>query len=499
MEITDAGAAEVFKWLVTERRTLSFLSTPEKDTDDAEDRRDGERGTRASHALQTTLADKSLQTRLLATYYAAKTHIEERGANILYLAIGMLHWFEDESSDKALRAPLLLVPVELERTSAREKFTLRYNEEDIDGNLSLATKLKTEFSIGYPAFPDLEDLDVGAYLKQIERSIKGMARWSVAEIEISLGFFSFGKFLMYRDLSSENWCSKDNPDGTPILAAMIRDGFREEPSPVQEDTYLDKHIAPDALNQIVEADSSQALALLDVRTNRNLVIQGPPGTGKSQTITNIIADALGQGKKVLFVAEKMAALDVVKRRLDKSGLGDACLELHSHKANKKAVLEELKRTIYLGKPKMGSVREQLELYKQLRDRLNAYCLAANTQVGDSGYTPYQLIGELVANQRALEGAAMPQPSFVASLDDSSRVPKDIRAWNRVAIQQKEVLVGNLQSHLAVMGVPDTHTFKDSQLRAVLPSERQLIEATLSAAIDSAKSLDCALTGYSGPS
>ena len=93
---------------------------------------------------------------------------------------------------------------------------------------------------------------------------------------------------MYRDLEPGHWCTNENPDGTPVLAAMIRDGFRNEPATISDDAYLDEVMAPDALNQVVDMDSSQALAMFDVRTGRNLVIQGPPGTGKSQTIMSFV-------------------------------------------------------------------------------------------------------------------------------------------------------------------------------------------------------------------
>ncbi|MGH8614861.1 MAG: DUF4011 domain-containing protein [Gammaproteobacteria bacterium] len=269
VQIVDTPAEDVLRWLVSEGRALGFIaakeSVPGNPTEDLA----------GKPALYTAHDEKALQTRLLASYYAARTHIEERGVNILFVAIGMQHWFEDRSSDKELRAPLVLVPVELKRTSARERFTLSYNEEDVEDNLSLATKLK---SITYPELPDVEELELNTYLREIAGSVSGQARWRVAPDEIALGFFSFAKFLMYRDLEAGNWCTKENPDGTPILAAMIRDGFRNEPASVPDDAYLDRMMAPNALGQVVDIDSSQVLAMIDVRARRNLVIQGPPGT-----------------------------------------------------------------------------------------------------------------------------------------------------------------------------------------------------------------------------
>ena len=167
-------------------------------------------------------------------------------------------------------------------------------------------------------------------------------------------------------------------------------------------------LAPQEVHHVVDADSSQVLALLDVNQGRNLVVQGPPGTGKSQTITNMIAEALGAGRTVLFVSEKMAALEVVKRRLDAIGLGDACLELHSNKTAKKAVLDELARTLDLGRPLLGDIEADFDELARLRDRLNTYCDAVNTPVGDSGVSPYRAQGELIQLRKSGEGTPLPK-------------------------------------------------------------------------------------------
>lgn len=488
VDIAQRASANVFTWLVKERRELPFM--PLLDADGEEQSRGSSRHTAEPSdrpGLPASLTEKALQGRLLATYYAANAHIEERGANILFLAFGMLHWFEDDNSSKDLKAPLLLVPVTLQRTSARDKFKLSYTDEDLEDNLSLATKLKSDFLVKFPEIPDPEDLDVDAYFKAIAKAVRGQNRWRVEPDEISLGLFSFGKFLMYRDLEPQNWCSKENPDGTPTLAALLRDGFGTDAPVFSEDEYLDEHIAPDAMHQVVDIDSSQALALLDVRAGRHLVIQGPPGTGKSQTITNVLADALGQGKKVLFVAEKMAALEVVKRRLNKAGIGDACLELHSHSANKKSLLEDLKRTIGLGKPKLNGGRFSLDNYRVLRDELNNYCSAVNTPVGDSDYTPYQLYGELVEIRRALDGTELPRLKADGA---------PLKLLGRQEMARLATPISGLQSHLAVMGVPAKHPFRYSRLTSLLPSDRQDIEAALKELIAAAETVAGAMSSLS---
>ena len=138
-----------------------------------------------------------------------------------------------------------------------------------------------------------------------------------------LGFFSFSKFLMYRDLDVNIWPDSSKPTEHPIIGALLHEGFDELAPTISSDDHLDQHLMVKDVNHVVDADGSQTLALVDVNNGRNLVVQGPPGTGKSQTITNMIAEAIGQGRTALFVSEKMAALEVVKRRLDNVGLGDA--------------------------------------------------------------------------------------------------------------------------------------------------------------------------------
>jgi hypothetical protein len=200
---------------------------------------------------------------------------------------------------------------------------------------------------------------------------------------ITVGFFSFNKFLMYKDLDPRSWPEGRRPSQRAVVCDLLEDGFGDTGPTLGESERLDEHVDLSVLPQVKDADSSQTLALLEVQKGRNLLIQGPPGTGKSQTITNTIAQAIAAGRRVLFVSEKLAALEVVKRRLDEVGLGDACLELHSHKTNKKVFLEELKHTLSLGRPVSSGSAQDGQALRKARDRLNAYCLAVNEPIGAS--------------------------------------------------------------------------------------------------------------------
>lgn len=411
--------------------------------------------------LQTALSATRLESRLLAIYLAARTSIEEQGVNTLFLAQGMLSWYEADAPQKRLSAPLVLIPVELARTSARDRFRLRHDGEDLGVNLSLAERLKAEFQIALPEMPDADDLDVAAYFDAVADAVQGRPKWEVRREAIALGFFSFGKFLMYVDLDEQGWPEGARPAEHPILKALLGDGFQESAAEVGEDEPIDRFFDPRENRQVVDADSTQMLALLDADRGRNLVIQGPPGTGKSQTITNLIAEAAGKGKKVLFVAEKMAALEVVKRRLDAAGLGGACLELHSHKTKKKGVLDELRRTLELPRPRLGPIDDDLRLLVEVRDRLNAYSNAVNTPIAASGVTPHEAFGEFLNLREGSAPVAPPRPELPAIL-----------TWTGFDFKRRLDLVEQLQARLAQAGVPRDHPFFGSRRTMLLASEEE---------------------------
>jgi hypothetical protein len=140
----------------------------------------------------------------------------------------MLVWREEDKSDRFYRAPLILIPVELERSNARERFHLKYTGEELGENVSLAEKLKQSFGIkNFPPLPEPDDLDVDAYFQKVESSISGQAGWTVDTGAIALGFFSFAKFLMYRDLDPATWPTPDAILNHGILQSLLAaEGFQ---------------------------------------------------------------------------------------------------------------------------------------------------------------------------------------------------------------------------------------------------------------------------------
>lgn len=318
------------------------LWVPPKD-DDQDDQ--GFASRHRDNRLQTHLTPEGLQKRLLSLYYEGQTLEEEQGVNVLFLALGFLEWREAKQSDTPRFAPLVLLPVELVRDGARDRFKLTLRQDDLITNVSLQAWLKEQFGILLPDLPEADEWTPSSYFAAVQAAIGSRHGWRVLENEILLGFFSFAKFLLWRDLDPENWPTPDKLTSNPLLKQiLLRDDEELVDTPVLgDDERVDEVFPLTELVHITDADSSQAIAIQEAMAGKNLVIQGPPGTGKSQTITNIIAGAVQRGKSVLFVAEKMAALEVVHQRLVDRKLAAICLELHSRKSSKTQVLEQLKQ------------------------------------------------------------------------------------------------------------------------------------------------------------
>ncbi len=215
--------------------------------------------------------------------------------------------------------------------------------EDLITNLPLQQRWQDDFGLVLPELEIGEDWQPSQYFDEAEEIVDERDRWEIDRDAIQLGFFSFSKLLMYRDLDIDVW--PDRRWKLQLVKGLLYEGFEGDDDAIfGEEDKLDDVLPPEKIFHVVDADASQARVIEEARSGRNLVVQGPPGTGKSQTIANIIATTAQEGKTVLFVAEKMAALEVVHDRLVKVGLADICLGLHSRSANKRQVLE-LERTL----------------------------------------------------------------------------------------------------------------------------------------------------------
>lgn len=400
LKLTEPSFEELYETIAVKEESLTFKRPIDRDTDvriySLLSLLDN-----LSSPLEVLIGDirtsKSTYTDCLRTLrnMRSKTRlaIEEQGTNILYLCFGFIEWKEGRgASAQWIKSPLILVPAVLSIDGLNAPYKLSKHEDDIVLNPTLEYYLKAEYGIELPAFDsDKDTLD--GYLGRLEE-IADSRGWRILK-EVSLGLLSFQKITMYNDLLKNEARIMENP----VIRALTGD-YAEVNDLSEELRDLDPDTVPSKeCFQVLSADSSQQEAILLSKKNVSFVMQGPPGTGKSQTITNIIAEALADGKKVLFVSEKMAALQVVYRRLSDVHLADFCLPLHSYKANKKDILEQLGAN--LNEVKQTRVRDEamneLDQLSEIRKELNSYAgdiHKPTSALNVSCYEVYGMIGKL---------------------------------------------------------------------------------------------------------
>ncbi|SEH89064.1 AAA domain-containing protein [Methylobacterium sp. 275MFSha3.1] len=351
----------------------------------------------ARKEIYTTSTEADLDRRLLDLYRLARNGFEEGGANILYLAVGFLSWTKKEG-EAAYRAPLLLVPVALKRSSVRAGFKLALHDDEVRINPTLLEMLREDFKLRMPELEgdlprDESGYDVDGIFRIVRQQVKELRGWEVVP-DVVLSAFSFTKYLMWKDLVDRAEVLKRSPVVRHLIDTpkhSYGDG-----TPFPEPARLDREHPPETVFAPLSADSSQLSAVLAAAAGKDFVLFGPPGTGKSQTIGNMIAQCLAQGRTVLFVSQKTAALEVVQRRLQEIGLGDFCLEVHSTKAQKSAVLGQLRRAWHeRSTPSQGTWDAATSELASLREELNGLVNALHRR-RENGLSAYEAFGRVIA-------------------------------------------------------------------------------------------------------
>lgn len=314
--------------------------------------------------LHSFYTQRDLNSSLTKMYRSAKTSLEENGASTLYLALGLLRWTEARAKT-ARYAPIILVPIEIRRKSASLGYAMRMRDEDAQLNITLLEFLKQNFDTrinGLNPLPmDEHGLDLPKIFAIIRTAVMNLPLWDVIEVGF-IGNFSFSQFVMWNDIH----CHPEFLQNNKIVRSLIKGA-------VDWDCTIPETVDTEEAYLPVTVDASQLRAINMAAAGVSFVLHGPPGTGKSQTITAMIANALTKGKTVLFVAEKMAALEVVQKRLEALGIQNFCLELHSNKATKKAVLDQLKRCLEIGTLGFETAYDdKIQDIRNMRAELDAY-------------------------------------------------------------------------------------------------------------------------------
>jgi very-short-patch-repair endonuclease len=357
--------------------------------------RDSEHRSRAhgDSRIQTLLYREIMEAKLSAIRETDKTLLDDAGVNALYAAFGVVEWYESADSDAAVFAPVVFVPVEIRRVldEGVYRYVLVAREDDIETNQAFGQLIKETHSLELP--PWNPETTLSEYFREVERVLESQRRWRLRRW-VTVGLFTFAKMAMYRDLETKRWSEAGGLESHSILNDLLAGTETVSEVTLAPDYEIDSPpMAQKNQTLVTDADSSQHSALIDVCEGKSLVIQGPPGTGKSQTITNIIAAAMNEGKRVLFVAEKMAALKVVKDRLDSFGLGAFCLEVHSNKTRKTAVLKSLEERLNLSGSSLDGrqLRQTLESFDQARSELVHYASKMKEDVGETGLTVHEVL------------------------------------------------------------------------------------------------------------
>lgn len=396
LKILEPSAEELFNQLAVTEKTLTFQKPISKETDIRtysllsllETFSYSLPVTRGDIKTEGTIVEREKTLKNLRS--KAKLAQEEQGTNILYLCFGFIYWREhDRESSPWMKSPLLMMPVNLGLKSLNAPYTLSKGDDEIEVNPTLDYLFNAEYNIDLPTFELMNKSSFAEYLQTIEEIVDRRG-WKVVP-EVSLGLLSFLKISMYHDLNNNREMMINNS----VLRAMAGDRTAIGDIPAAAQNYDFDKADPRDWHEVVNSDSSQEEAILLSKMGVSFVMQGPPGTGKSQTITNIIAEALADGKKVLFVSEKAAALQVVLKRLSEVGLSDFCLSLHNYKANKKEIIDSIGANLSLQPEYVGDsvLRELTELFHD-RQYLDSYVDELHQEIAPLGDSIYMVFGKL---------------------------------------------------------------------------------------------------------
>ena len=435
--------------------------------------------------LYSYLDSDELAAAIKTLYRESRTAMEENGADTLFLAMGMLKWYETEKSVVPRYAPLVMLPARLVRKSAGS-YVLRMRDEDTTFNTTLVEMLRQTFGINItglsPLPKDASGVDMRAIFSIVRAHVKEFARWDVIE-EAMMGLFSFSKFVMWNDIHSNSELMRRNH----IVDGLLQQRFAKETAVDGEVDVrqADSTLPPTAFALPVDIDSSQLEAVIESGQQRSFILYGPPGTGKSQSITNIISNALYHGKRVLFVAEKMAALQVVQSRMEKIGLAPFCLEMHSNKMTKSHLLQQLQAVLELGAAhsstqytkvadELMARRKELiayteELHRKREHGLSLYdCIARYESMPDvEPLNPSNEFLQMLTSER---------------LDTAAKCLRELDAVMQIS--------GHPSSHpLLGLEISDASERARQQLADELPRLSQQIKETLQATRDNALSFN----------
>ncbi|PPQ44131.1 DUF4011 domain-containing protein [Rhodopseudomonas palustris] len=350
--------------------------------------------------IQTLLLPKDLERKLNSVTSKCRTWMQETGINVLHVAYGFLEWSEPNQSETSF-APLVLCSARIDKRRTREgaQFFLNGAGEDAETNAVLIEKMRLDFGIELPPFAGTS---VEEYMAAIAEIAPKQLVWKVRR-QVAIGVFPSARMAMYHDIDP----SHPSFPNSEIVTSLLAGANTETASPFADEYNVDEPAIEKCVPYVVmDADSSQFSTLVDIANGKNVAVEGPPGTGKSQTIVNAIAAALASGKKVLFVAEKLAALNVVRSRLEAVGLGEFLLPLQAERSTREQVIGSVRDRVEMRRP--GVVKDyedQLSQYRRTRQQLADYIDLLTTSFGASGMTIHEILSKSIATAPRLDNVS----------------------------------------------------------------------------------------------
>ena len=371
--------------------------------------------------IQTLLLPNDLERKLNAILSKCRTWLQETGINVLHVAYGFLEWSDGIQTETSF-APLILCEARIEkrRTLQGVEFYISGTGEDPAINAVLTEKLRLDFGVELPPFASAS---VEQYFSEVAKITPRNLTWRVRR-QVAIGVFPSARMAMYHDLDPDQAGFPKNE-----IVQSLLGGSNADSAPPFADEYEVDH--PDIESKvpclIMDADSSQFSTLVDIANGKNLAVEGPPGTGKSQTIVNAIAAALTEGKKILFVAEKLAALNVVKSRLEAAGLGEFLLPLQAERSTREQVMASVReRTEMQSGPAVRDYEAKLKEYRQIRQELAKYIDLMSRPFAESGLTIHEIIGKSIATNSSLAGVP-------AEVLEKCKVPQSLLTVSGLAL------------------------------------------------------------------
>ncbi len=383
--------------------------------------------------------------RIRALKRQATSNYEEKGINTLFLGWGMATW-TPVSSRAMPAAPVLLCPVDLERTGAAETDFEMKLSGDWTLNEALLQHLANEFNVDvsgedlmdpYGDGEQISEAEERAIFAKLSQRAERVPAFGIEE-RVVLGNFMYKKMPMVNDINE----SLDALAASDLIAAIAGD---EEAGTSLRAHHAD-HVKPSLPDRIppqneylvLDADSSQNAAINAAVAEGSFVLQGPPGTGKSQTISNLIATMMAEGKSVLFVAEKRAAIDAVNKRLTRVGLDRFVMDLHGGISSRKELARQFNQSIT--DISQSPPVDRQDLHRQLqeaRDELTGYSEALHQEREPWGVSYFDVLARLLSLRESKSpGDNRPQPPFqfspsaLAELDEATtlQVRRDLKDW-----------------------------------------------------------------------